>query len=228
MIYGPIIFGCKRDCLLPAFHQLAKHQPVVLVRSPDDLTEELVEHLRPTWVFLPDWSWIVSNRMLGLAPFVGFHAADLPNYRGGSPLQHQILDGITDTKLTCFKMTNQLDAGQILEQQDLSLAGTIGDIWQRIASLVPVMIGHVLAGTMAPRYQADGGFIKPRRTPEESRIYAYEKLSLCGLYDWIRALDDPYPNAFTVHAGKRLTFSKPTFSNNTITATVEITKEPNV
>ncbi len=225
MSRGTIIFGAQRSFMAAAFQHVSGMLPTVLIRRPEDLTMSLLLRVKPTWVFLPDWSWIVPDNLLARSQFVGFHASELPDYRGGSPLQHQILDGMTETMLTCFRMERGLDAGNILCRKHLSLAGTVGDIWKRIATMVPFMIAQVLDGTCDETAQPCGGFSRKRRTPDDSRIPDYTGMSLRRLYDWMRALDDPYPNAFTVQGTKRLTFSRPTFDGTKLTAQVEITNE---
>ena len=217
-----IIFGAQRDLLLPAFHRLEESMSVVLVRSPEQLSAELIDTTQPSHVVLPDWSWRVPEELLGKSSFIGFHAADLPSYRGGSPLQHQILDGLKDTKLTCFRMTVELDGGEILDQQPLSLEGSIGEIWQRITDLVPGMVRRVIDGHCVERQQPSGGFTRQRRTPDDSEIVEWS-VSLSRLYDLIRAVDDPYPNAFIRLGDKRLTFRAPRVEQGAVVAEVRIT-----
>ena len=63
---------------------------------------------------------------------INFHEAPLPKFRGGSPLQNQIIRGITKTKTTAFIMNEEIDAGDIILQKDLSLDGSIEDIFFRM------------------------------------------------------------------------------------------------
>jgi len=220
-----VIFGAQRDLMLPAFHQVAARHAAVLVRRREDLDRGLIERVRPDWVILPDWSWIVPAELLALARFAGFHAADLPAYRGGSPLQHQILDGLEATMLSCIRLVDGIDAGGILLQRPLSLQGTIGGIWERIAGLVPGMTLDLLDGRFSEQPQKPGGFVRRRRTPQESRIPDFG-MDLARLHDWMRALDDPYPNAFTTIADKRISFSAPRLDDQGLHAEVLIRKEP--
>ncbi|GIS10295.1 MAG: hypothetical protein CM15mP114_10770 [Alphaproteobacteria bacterium] len=59
------------------------------------------------------------------------HPSDLPKYRGGSPIQNQILNGILDSKVT-IKPLMKMDAGPILVQRPLSLRGEMSEILGRI------------------------------------------------------------------------------------------------
>ncbi|MFN7966175.1 MAG: formyltransferase family protein [Acidobacteriota bacterium] len=220
-----LIFGAQRDIMLPAFHALTANIPCVLVRRPEDLSIALLERVKPRLVVLPDWSWIVPDDLLARATFIGFHASALPDYRGGSPLQHQILDGLNETKLTMFRMAAGLDNGPILLDAPLSLAGTISEIWQRIAALVPPMVTRLLHGDVEEKPQPIGGFVRKRRTPDQSEL-TDPALSLSRWYDMLRALDDPYPNAFVRVGGKRIAFRKPRLSGDALIAEAVIREEP--
>jgi methionyl-tRNA formyltransferase len=219
------IIGVQRDPLLPVFAEVAAHHPCLMVRRPEQLTVALIEAVRPAKVFLPDWSWIVGDDILARAECIGFHAAPLPDYRGGSPLQHQILDGKSETLLSCFRMQAGLDSGAILLQRPLSLAGSIGEIWQRSAGLLPEMILAVIAGCFSERPQGPGGFTRRRRKPEESRLPGLA-WPLDKLYDFIRMLDDPYPNAFLDIDGKRLRLRKASLADGRLVAEVVIEAAP--
>ncbi len=220
-----IVFGAQRDVMLSAYHEVACMAPTVLVRGPHQLTKELLESVGPRWVILPDWSWIVPGELLAQAAFVGFHTAPLPDYRGGSPLQHQIIDGVRETRLSMFRMTKKLDAGNLLIEQPMNLEGTISEVWARIVSLVPGMVARLLAAEFEERPQPPGGFTRRRRDPSDSRLEDFER-PLSALYDFVRALDDPYPNAFLVSGGKRLAFRKPRFDGRELVCEVVITEEP--
>lgn len=220
-----LVFGAQRDLMLPAWEEVRPFVDATLVRRPEELTAALLDDLRPAWVVLPDWSWIVPPELLARASFVGFHAADLPDYRGGSPLQHQILDGLVETKLTMFRMEGGLDAGPILLQAPLSLEGTISEVWRRIVALVPGMVARLVAGDVEERPQRPGGFVRKRRRPAESEIPDLS-LPLDRLYDLVRALDDPYPNAFVRTAGKRLAFRRPRRDGAALVCEVVVTEDP--
>ena len=49
------------------------------------------------------------------------HPSDLPKYAGGSPIQHQIINGVINSKATLFEVTKEIDSGPILYKTNLSL-----------------------------------------------------------------------------------------------------------
>lgn len=177
------------------------------------------------WVFFIDWSWKIPKKIYENFQCVVFHAADLPNFAGGSPIQNQIMKGIKKTKLTAFVVDEEMDGGDILLQRDLSLEGHVGEIWNRICVKATLMIVDIITGNYERRKQPVGkGSYYVRRKPEQSRIQDHEwnLVTLDELYDKIRMLEDPYPNAFMDGEGKKITFKTADFDGKRIRGTYEI------
>ena len=47
----------------------------------------------------------------------------LPKYRGGSPIQNQLIDGVRESAVTILYAEDKLDTGNILYQSKISLDG---------------------------------------------------------------------------------------------------------
>ena len=136
------------------------------------------------------------------------HPSPLPRYRGGSPIQNQIIAGETSSKVSLFVMTDELDAGDLVGQQDLSLAGKLDEIFMRLEEAGVELTQHLLEHGLqrVPQNHSEATFCK-RRTPGESEITAKELETMPAeyLYNKIRMLANPYPNAFIRTAdGKKL------------------------
>jgi len=136
------------------------------------------------------------------------HPSPLPRYRGGSPLQNQIIAGEKTSMVSLFIMTNELDAGDIVGQKDLDLQGSLADIFSRIEVLGCEMTRNLLDNGFErlPQDNSKATFCK-RRIPDDSEI-TFEELRLKPaeyLYNKIRMLASPYPNAYIrTSDGKRL------------------------
>jgi len=192
-----------------------------LFSDKDTLLADL-DRFEPKWVFFLDWSWIIPKEILRKYKCVCFHEADLPNFRGGSPIQNQIIHGKTQTKLTAFLMDEGIDTGDILLQEDLSLEGHIGEIMQRVVELTPKMITKILKGEYRQTKQGDGTYFS-RRKPEESKLYEKDfNKPLKYLYDFIRMLEEPYPNAFMWLGNKKIVFKSAEMKDSKIQSLVEI------
>lgn len=189
------VICAHRKYALDLYRQLAKKYKFVLIRDKQKLTYKNIKKLNPEIIFFPDWSWIVPTEILTDYKCVCFHESNLPKFRGGSPIQNQIVRGVKKTKTTAFIMTEKLDAGDMLLQQNLSLAGSIDDIFSRMQKNDYEMIIKIIAGKYKVKKQRGKPTFYKRRKPEESEL-KHLNFSKSYLYDFIRMLGDPYPNAF--------------------------------
>ena len=53
---------------------------------------------------------------------VMLHPSSLPKYRGGSPIQNQIINGEKISAVTLFKMNEKIDQGDIIFQKEIELS----------------------------------------------------------------------------------------------------------
>ncbi|MDP3766149.1 MAG: formyltransferase family protein [Nanoarchaeota archaeon] len=179
---------------------------------------------KPSYILFYGWSWFVPKSVLEIAPCICLHPSPLPKYRGGSPLQHQIINGEKKSAVTLFFMTERLDDGDILSQESFLLNGDLNDILIRIAD-----IGAESTIKVLDRLQKGEKFAKPqdntaatlykRRTPEQSEIKLedFKTKTAQQLHDFVRALQDPYPNAFVVcKNGTRLYILKTKVSDKSV------------
>ncbi len=187
-----------------------KNLEVIILDNRNLVDINVLDTLKPDLVLFFGWSWLVpSNIIRGYRCFM-LHPSDLPKYRGGSPIQNQIIDGITDTKLTLFQMGEGVDDGPIYGQIDLDLTGNISDIFSRLEFGGTELTLSLVDGVLRPIAQVheEATYCK-RRVPEQSEILISDWKSATGLeiYNKIRSLTDPYPNAFfRTSDGKRLYF----------------------
>ena len=152
-------------------------------------------------LFFVHWSWKIPDEVLKKYICIGFHMTDLPYGRGGSPLQNLIMRGHKKTKISAFRITDEMDAGDIYLKRTLSLKGTAEEIYKRAYEIIYGMIPLVLKRN--PRPQKGKVTYFKRRTPRESRI----KRGM-NIYDFIRMLNaDGYPKAFIESAGFRFEFT---------------------
>ncbi|MHA1114307.1 MAG: methionyl-tRNA formyltransferase, partial [Alphaproteobacteria bacterium] len=207
----------------------ARHVPNLpgkwhLITAPEELTPELIDALRPRYVFFPHWSWKVPDAVLAATECVCFHMTDLPYGRGGSPLQNLIARGHTETKVSALRMVAEMDAGPIYLKRPLALDGSAQAIFERLADLVYGMAAEIAADAPKPVPQSGPVTVFARRKPEQSRLPAAGGID--ALYDHIRMLDaDTYPRAFTTHGGFRLEFTDARIEDGALRAHVAITPD---
>ena len=175
-----------------------KNKNLIYVSDKDKLDSMVNEH-NPEIIFFIGWSWIVKKEIIDNYKCICMHPSPLPKYRGGSPLQHQIINGESDSAVTLFKMDNGIDTGDILFQKKISLEGNLSDIFIRIVNVGCIGIRKIVKGDYKSIKQNldEGSFFK-RRAIEMSEITQddIKKYTAKQLHNKIRALQNPYPNAF--------------------------------
>ena len=219
MVY---LFCAYREWSIKLYEKLSKkYDNFVLLNSPKKLTFSFVKKLNPEFIFFPDWSWIIPEKITSNYKCVCFHESNLPKFRGGSPLQNQIIRGITKTKTTAFFMSEGIDEGDIILQRNLSLSGNINEIFLRMIENDFKIIEKIILGNYKLTKQKGRRSIFKRRNPEDSELDSSPH-SLEYFYNFIRMLDDPYPNAFIKLGDKKIILKNPQYKNGKISFNGEI------
>ncbi|HQL48367.1 MAG: Bifunctional polymyxin resistance protein ArnA [Acidobacteria bacterium ADurb.Bin340] len=192
-----------RPCGIPVHHAADFNADAVF---------EHLQALRPDFLFSFYFREMIQARFLEL-PRLGaynLHGSLLPRYRGRAPLNWVLVNGETETGLTLHAMTPRPDDGDLVAQSRLPIAWdeTALSLTLRAAEaardLVRTAIPGLVAGT-APRIAQKtlgastyfGG-----RKPEDSRLSF--GLTAREAFNQIRAVADPWPNAFLETEAGRL------------------------
>jgi methionyl-tRNA formyltransferase len=161
------------------FHHIERREDLLTALSKVD----------PEYIFFLHWHWEVPCNILEKHECVGFHAAPLPKGRGGSPIQNQILEGVENTTLSVFKMTNVMDGGPIYTRLGLPLDGPLHKILRYLAYLATETICWMLKEHPEPTIP---------NPDEQMTLYTRRRtnelpldVGLVGLYNHIRMLDAP-------------------------------------
>jgi len=141
---------------------------------------------------------------------VNLHGGPLPSYRGGSPLNWQILRGEREIGISVVITEEGIDTGPVLARDSFPL-GPDETIDQVVAKTLPrferMLLGVLDAqrrGTLRPEPQPSAGaryFAK--RLPEDGWI-DWRTLTAQQVHDLVRALSGSYPGAFTFHRGRKV------------------------
>jgi methionyl-tRNA formyltransferase len=202
-----------RNWALEIYDRLATNEvhEFLIFRSREEFDESKLRGFSPNLILFYGWSWIVKEQLLADFRCLMLHPSPLPKYRGGSPIQNQIIRDKTHSKITIFVMNSKLDAGDIVAQDELSLEGSIDEIFVRITNIGYQLTSEILMNGVKRRPQdEDEATYFSRRTPAESEITIEELMSKPAsyLYNKIRMLQDPYPNPYIRTVDRKKLFIK--------------------
>ena len=206
------IFCAYRRWALELYKIISKKlKNFFLITSKTQLNKNKLNKIRPKFIFFPDWSWKIPDYIYKNYYCVCFHESDLPKFRGGSPLQNQIIRGITKTKTTAFLMNEKIDGGDIIMKKSLSLEGNLQDIFERMKKNDFEIIENIIKGNFRSRKQIGVPTFYKRRKPEESELNLNKSKEY--IYNFIRMLSDPYPNAFIKIGKHKIVFQSAAYED---------------
>lgn len=180
------------------------------VLQPERLKEEtFVEQLR---TLNADLQIVVAFRMLPEIvwdmPRLGtfnLHASLLPQYRGAAPINWAVINGDTETGITTFFLTHEIDTGKVIQQVKVPIEETddveaVHDKLMHLGgSLVLETVDAILEDRVTPIPQEQ--MIQPIELHPAPKIFKetcrinWEQPAKT-VYDFIRGLS-PYPAAWT-------------------------------
>jgi methionyl-tRNA formyltransferase len=202
-----------RDWAKKIYDNLEQTYPqydIIRINSKKELNYSELDKIKPDLILWYGWSWIIPEHILKSYYSVMLHPSPLPKYRGGSPIQNQIISGETVSAVTLFKMDEGIDTGDIIAQKSYSLTGNLNEVFSQITNigidLSIKMLNDFPNITLTPQDHNQSTYFS-RRKPEQSEITLEELRgsSAKDIYNKIRALQDPYPNAFiTFEDGSKL------------------------
>jgi methionyl-tRNA formyltransferase len=160
------------------------------------------------YIFFLGWSDIIDKDIVDNNFCICLHPSMLPKYRGGSPLQHQIINGEENIGVTLFKMDQHLDKGDILFQEAIFVFKDydLSDIYDNITcsglkgvKWIVECLYEDIKIKLLPQDDSKKTYYK-RRTPEMSEIKLedFKNLTATDIHNKVRCLQDPYPNAYIV------------------------------
>jgi len=142
---------------------------------------------------------------------INLHASLLPQYRGAAPINRAVMNGETETGLTTFFLTHEIDTGNIIAQHRLPIGFTenAGDVHDRMMLAGADLLATTVEQIMTNSYKA---IPQSEETNSESELKHAPKIFKedcsinwhhpgLNIYNQIRGLS-PYPTAFTEIRGK--------------------------
>ena len=188
-----------RDWSYELYSKLKTYDYDVVYVDDKDFLDIAIKDLKPRMIFFIGWSWIVKQDIIDNYPCICLHPSPLPKYRGGSPIQHQIINGEKESAVTLFEMDGDIDTGDILYQEPFSLDGDLKDVFDRIVEIGFNGVCNILEGEIKTVKQnnKDATFYK-RRTEDMSEIKIGDLKSHTAMeiHNKVRSLQSPYPNAY--------------------------------
>ena len=153
---------------------------------------------------------LVSNKILKYPKYgsINLHAGKLPKYRGGSPLNWQIINGEKKIGISCIMPNSKLDQGNILAKDSFFLKKKekINHAHIKANLLFPKLviksINKLLKGEKGIKQKSKNAKYFKQRNDGDGKIDLFKSVN--NIYNFVRALSSPYPGAFLFYKKNKI------------------------
>lgn len=202
--------------LLPPPTKVFAEQAGIPVFQFERISRDGMETLKeqaPDLLITAAFGQILSRALLESLPMgcINVHASLLPKYRGAAPIEQAIINGETRTGISTMYTVYEVDAGDILEQDEIAIApeDTGGTLRQKLAELGAKTLGRTLEKLLA------GTLVATPQKAEEASYYpmfprGFGKVDFtktaAEVANFIRGIN-PAPGAFALLADQKIKLS---------------------
>lgn len=198
------LFFAYREWAINIFNKISKlDDEFILISNKSLCIKEFIDTVAPDVIFFYGWSWIVPTSIADNYICLCLHPSKLPEYRGGSPIQNQIILGEDTSAVSIFRMAKKLDDGPIYYQKDFLLKGYLDTVLRRIESIgyegtLKFISDYKNNNVIFMEQNHDDATFCKRRRPKDSEIKPEDFLKHDSKYffDKVRALQKPYPECY--------------------------------
>ena len=173
--------------------------------------EPTLRRLRPACIVISSYNRLIRPEVLDLCPFINVHYGPLPRYRGRANVNWAILNHESEAAITIHAIDSGLDSGSILFQRFIPIGpnSTVTELYEQLNLIQRQELARSVAKYLAGR---------PGVPQHGSATYCCTRVPDDGEIDWtaptrdvyamIRALEPPYPGAYTFFRLQRIIITK--------------------
>ena len=175
----------------------------ILIKKIDTTLIDRIKYKNYDILISAGFPLIFTEKLIHSSKFgtINLHAGKLPNYRGGSPLNWQIINGEKQIGINIIKMCKELDAGNIYSSKTFRLTkkDNIKTVHNKANLFFPKMtieaINKIYLGIQSVPQRKVGVKTYKQRS-EKDGLIDWDKLNATEVFNFVRALTKPYPGAF--------------------------------
>ena len=185
--------------------------PVHLARRPDATMQKQIQAWKPDIIVANNWRTWLPPEIFAHPPHgtLNLHDSLLPRFTGFSPIAWALIGGADEVGLTAHRMDGELDTGDVLTQAAIPIGprDTATELVRATIDLIPGVLLEALE-------RIESGTAQWRPQDLAQRTFFHKRHETDSLIDWsweasdidrlVRAMSDPYPNAFTYYRGERI------------------------
>lgn len=167
-----------------------------------------------------NYLFIIDSEIIKSAKKIAFniHGSLLPKYRGRTPHVWAIINNEIMTGITAHVIDSGCDTGDIISQIEIPIleedtgASILNKYQQYYLPIIYDVIEKIKMNELRPIIQnhKQATFFE-KRTPEDGQInWDWQKERI---RNWVRALSNPYPGAFSFYSNQKIIIDKVSYSD---------------
>lgn len=169
-----------------------------------------LEDAAPDLIILVGTDRILPKWILAIArvAVLNLHAGRLPEYRGASVMQWQLINGETEGACTIHVVDEGIDTGPIIAQEVFPIGPDLtgGELFRQTLDIFPRLLlqvlAHITQGTARLTYQDDARATYYSRRYSEDNEIRWDTMPSTAVHNLVRALSGrALPPAFTYLLG---------------------------
>ncbi len=172
-------------------------QPIKIRKEFDDILA-----LEPDLIVTCAYGQIIPKEILDYPRLgcINVHGSLLPKLRGGAPIHHAIMDGLTETGITIMYMDVSMDSGDIISQRSIPITDSdnVGILWDKLSllgrDLLIDTLPSIINGTNERIKQDESLVTFGYNVKREEEHLDFNKTSRC-IFNHVRGLN-PWPSAY--------------------------------
>lgn len=165
-----------------------------------DLTEQ-IKSISPDFLISVNYRYIIPKEIFTLADFaLNIHGSLLPKYRGRTPHVWSIINGETESGITCHLIEESVDTGDIISQKVIPIEpkDTGYSLLKKFESEYPTLlidsIEKLINGSDLTKQDDKFASYYGKRSPDMGYIDFRKRAN--EVINFVRAQAEPYPGAY--------------------------------
>ena len=211
------IFFSKKNLNTKVFQKVSKQKIPFLkvININSKKVEKIIKKIKPDLNIVAGFPYFIDKKIYNIPKYgtINLHAGKLPKYRGGSPLNWQIINGEKKIGISLIKLNQKLDAGKIICSKEFELKKDY-DIKKvhELANKYFILLTLEAIKRLIKNKNFKRQNIKKakywRQRKESDGFLDFKIMSDISVYNFVRAITKPYPCAFINFKGNKLKIIK--------------------
>ena len=211
------IFFSKKNLNAKVFQKVLKQKipSLKVININSHRVEKIIKKIQPDLNIVAGFPYLINKKIYKIPKYgtVNLHAGKLPKYRGGSPLNWQIINGEKKIGISLIELNQKLDAGKIICSKEFELKKDY-DIKKvhELANKYFISLTFEAINKLLKNKNFKKQNIKKakywRQRKESDGLLDFKNMSDISVYNFVRAITKPYPCAFINIKGKKMKIIK--------------------